>query len=293
MNKIRHLKTEVKALLELISGYDHDSIIISSINALEEAIENSEYDDIVYFMEKIVNWYTSNINEIKNNEFVFNSMDHVNMMKSLEARYKDLINNNQDYVGGNYTKEMGKEFNKKVFISHSSKDNLFGSALVKLLRGIGLNREQIIFTSDDKYGIPQGEDIFEYLKGQITMSTRMIFMLSDNYYKSIACLNEMGAAWVVGSNKTILFVPGFSPNDDKFYEGAINPRMIGFEMDNKTRLIEFKNIISEEFNLKVDEQDWENIKEEYLNKIRGLCLPLAEPMVNKVNRRKIYERNNN
>ncbi len=37
----------------------------------------------------------------------------------------------------------------------------------------------------------------------------MIYHLSDNYYDSVACLNEMGAAWVVQNDYTVVGIPGF------------------------------------------------------------------------------------
>ena len=54
-------------------------------------------------------------------------------------------------------------------------------------------------------------------------------MLSDNYYKSPACLNEMGAAWVLKKEYRSILLPGF---DYKEIEGAINPRKIGIKLDD-------------------------------------------------------------
>ncbi|MCL6659680.1 toll/interleukin-1 receptor domain-containing protein [Paenibacillus amylolyticus] len=153
---------------------------------------------------------------------------------------------------------------EKIFISHSSKDKKYGYALVKLLRGLGLERNQIIFTSDDDYGIPIDLNIFEYLKTQINNGAFMIYLLSNDYYDSVACLNEMGAAWVIQNDYTVIGIPGFDFNDSKFSSGAIDPRRIGFTLDNKKRLVEFKNKISERFELKVDEADWNRILEDHI-----------------------------
>ena len=96
---------------------------------------------------------------------------------------------------------------KRIFISHASKDSPFGDAIVGLLRGIGLAQNQIIYTSDPDYGIPPGQDIFDYLRDQIRNDTYMIYLLSNNYYNSIACLNEMGAAWVRQTDAQTLLPP--------------------------------------------------------------------------------------
>ncbi|MBJ8090517.1 TIR domain-containing protein [Bacillus cereus] len=153
---------------------------------------------------------------------------------------------------------------EKIFISHSSKDKKYGEALVKFLRGLGLQRNQIIFTSDDDYGIPLDMNIFEYLKAQINEGAYMIYLLSNNYYDSVACLNEMGAAWVVQNDYTVIGIPDFSFDNPKFSSGAIDPRRIGFTLDNKKRLVEFKNKILDRFQLEVDEADWNRILDEHI-----------------------------
>ncbi len=41
------------------------------------------------------------------------------------------------------------------------------------------------------------ENIFKWLKGRISEKPFVIYLLSPEYFSSVACLNEMGAAWVV------------------------------------------------------------------------------------------------
>ncbi len=127
----------------------------------------------------------------------------------------------------------------KILISHSSKNKSYGNELVNLLTGIGVNGDEIIFTSNDAYGIPIGHNIFDWLKNRITEKPHVIYLLSPEYYKSIACLNEMGAAWVVESKHTMIFTPAFNLNSPEFLNGAIDPREIGFFIDNHDKLIAF------------------------------------------------------
>ncbi|CUU48421.1 toll/interleukin-1 receptor domain-containing protein [Clostridium beijerinckii] len=158
----------------------------------------------------------------------------------------------------------------KIFISHSSVDKEFGQALVDLLRGMGLKREQIVFTSNTNYGIPLDNNIFDYLKSQIENKVYMLYLLSDSYYSSVACLNEMGAAWMVQNNYTTIFVPDFNFQNPKFYEGAIDPRKIGFVIDEKQRILEFKNNITAKFNLSIDEFDWSEAFDKYIKEVRRI-----------------------
>lgn len=131
----------------------------------------------------------------------------------------------------------------KFFISHSSKDVKYGNALVRLLLDVGVPSRQIIFTSKPGYGIPTSMNIFEWLRNSIKENPYVIYLLSDNYYSSVACLNEMGAAWIVGNDYISLFEPEFDIENPKFQNGAVDPRKLGAFIDNKDQMLGFINII--------------------------------------------------
>lgn len=134
-----------------------------------------------------------------------------------------------------------------IFISHSSQDAKFGEALVDLLIGIGVSSNDIIFTSNDVYGIPNGSNIFDWLKEKIEEKPYVIYLLSPNYYKSVACLNEMGAAWIVENEHSLIFTPNFDLSSPEFLNGAIDPRQIGFYINNELRLNDFIDSIRKHF----------------------------------------------
>ena len=127
----------------------------------------------------------------------------------------------------------------KIFISHSSANKQYGEALVELLRGVGVNEHEIIFTSNTAYGIPTGQNIFNWLKSQINEKPFVIYLLSPDYYASIACLNEMGAAWIVENEHAMLFLPNFDLHSKEFRSGAIDPREIGFFVNDEERILLF------------------------------------------------------
>lgn len=137
----------------------------------------------------------------------------------------------------------------KIFISHSSKNADYGQALVNLLTGIGITPNSIIFTSDTSYGIPAGENIFEWLKHHISEKSFVIYLLSPEYYSSVACLNEMGAAWVIENKHRIIFTPDFDIGSDNFKNGVLDPREMGFFVNNSERVTEFTESIKKDFNL--------------------------------------------
>jgi hypothetical protein len=135
----------------------------------------------------------------------------------------------------------------KLFISHSSKNANYGQAIVDLLVAVGVNSEQIIFTSNDAFGIPTGQNIFNWLKVRITEKPHVVYLLSTDYYSSIACLNEMGAAWVVENEHTMIFTPEFNTSSYEFQNCVLDPREMGFKINKHDRVVEFIETLRESF----------------------------------------------
>lgn len=131
----------------------------------------------------------------------------------------------------------------EIFISHASKDNKLGDLIVQLLLDIGVANNDITYTSKIGYGIPKGQNIFQWLKGKLTQKPFVIYLLSENYYSSIPCLNEMGAAWVIENDHIAVITPGFDISDKKFTEGAIDPREIVVFSDQEDDILEFVEIV--------------------------------------------------
>lgn len=167
----------------------------------------------------------------------------------------------------------------KVFISHSSKDKEIGKLIVKLLKEIGVNSSGIVFTSLEGYGIPKGENIFDWLKSQLKEKPYIIYLLSDSYYSSVACLNEMGAAWMIESKHIFFFAPNFDLNNDKFLNGAIDPRKMGIHAGNKEDLISFCDEFIKQFNLETKLTIISRAVEEFISAVNKQP-KLAQPFDN-------------
>ena len=161
----------------------------------------------------------------------------------------------------------GEKNNMKIFISHSSKDKEYGDILVELLRGLGLKKDEIIYTSNDIYGIPLSKNIYDYLRSNMNNEIHILFLLSENYFDSVACLNEMGASWVAQKEHTIIGVPQFDFKMQKFKDCCIDSKEIGFIMNNYIRLIEFKKIIECKFGKRIDDMEWQSVLEKYRKNI--------------------------
>lgn len=161
---------------------------------------------------------------------------------------------------------------KKIFISHSSADKAYGDAVVALLLQTGLSTNQILYSSHPECGVPIGKNIYDYLRETIHDGSYMIYLLSDQYYDSIACMNEMGAAWMWQNDFLLLATPEFDYNNDKFQKGAADPRNLAVSMDNMIQMRQFIMHIKEIFITDVDSIQIEASLRKYfetLNKIEN------------------------
>lgn len=163
----------------------------------------------------------------------------------------------------------------KLFISHSSKDKEYMMEFVDLLEKIGVPDESIVCTSIPGRGIPGSAKIYDWLREQFTScNLRVVFALSSNYYRSPACLNEMGAAWITRTTYTLLLLPGFDFSD---IQGCIDPTSVGIKLDDdeaelKYRLTELKNTLINEYSLRaMDEIKWERYRDAFISRVREIA----------------------
>lgn len=205
-----------------------------------------------------------------NDERDFNKLSGnlIAITKNIKRYYPNEIENIHD------VKEKTVMNQKKpiIFISHADLDKDYALQIVNLLEGIGITGKQLFCSSVPGYSIPLCADIYEHLKKQFEeYDLHVIFVLSQNFYKSAACLNEMGAAWVLQKKYTTILLPNF---EFKEIEGAINPRqnsikLDGVEADLKDKLRQLKNNLEAEFELTniIPVARWEVKRDDFINSI--------------------------
>lgn len=159
-----------------------------------------------------------------------------------------------------------------LFISHSSDDTYYMGAFIRLLNYLGLHEEDIVCTSVEGYDIPLGENIYNWLIEKLqTFDLHVLFILSHNYYKSAASLNEMGAAWATKQKWDAMLLPGFDFSEVK---GCIDKDQIGLKLDAsnvKHKLGELRDELVEEFGLrKPSESGWERYRDEFLKTVQDI-----------------------
>lgn len=166
-----------------------------------------------------------------------------------------------------------KQKTMKLFISHSSQDLAFVQPLIELFEHIGLTPENMFCSSVPGYNVPLDSNIYDFLIEQFqSYNLRVIFVLSENYYNSPVCLNEMGAAWVLHKKYTSVLIPQF---DFKDVKGVIDQMRISIKLDSdknelKTRLNELKAKLTDEFDLSAAssfQNVWERHRDEFVEKV--------------------------
>lgn len=159
----------------------------------------------------------------------------------------------------------------KIFVSHSSWDLSFVQPLIELFEQIGLTTETMFCSSVAGYNVPLDNNIYDYLKEQFqSYDLRVVFVLSENYYNSPACLNEMGAAWILQYRYTSVLLPGF---DFKEIRGVIDQMRISIKLDSekaelKARLNELKDMLIGEIGLKSSlssQHIWERHRDRFVD----------------------------
>lgn len=187
---------------------------------------------------------------------------------------RDVMEQTQQYikhVRGEIKKEKEKVKNPLLFISHSSANENIATNLVQLLRTLGFNNKNLFCSSVPGYDIKEGEDIYDTLASKFQdYNIFVIFLLSSEYYQSAACLNEMGATWVLKANYSTIVCPGFSIPEIK---GAINPSKMAVVLgDNKRvngKLNNLKDRLIDFFGLPEVEDDtiWENDRNKFIESV--------------------------
>ena len=118
-----------------------------------------------------------------------------------------------------------------VFLSHNTKDKSYGDLLRELLIAVDVQNSDIIYTAHPKNGIPAGENIYNYLSGKMEKSSTVFFLLSEDYFKSVVCLNEMGASWVTKNNYVTFFVPGFDEQSQAYLNCCLDQKKIAIVLN--------------------------------------------------------------
>ena len=239
---------EIKLELQGIYDRTHDTFVGETINLCGKRVD--EFTEKKYFVELV-----GKLQAIR---------------KNIDKYYPDEKKESSHSQGG----ASGMKKKPLIFISHSSKNKDQVAKTADLLRSINLSPRRDIFCSSlPGYGIPNGANIFDFLRERfLNYDLHIIFVHSPEYYESPVSLNEMGAAWVLRANATSLLLPGF---DFSGMKGVIGSDCIAIKLDGdssevKDRLNQLRRELESEFDIS-DNEDiiWEEARNRFIREING------------------------
>jgi len=267
LDLLKEISLELNNYQTFLTKYSSKSSSVNYLQNLIKGIEDKDLEIINHALEGIDNWYTENINQIKSNQHVGSSgqKEHERIRQQIKEfliRAKDYKLHEDEEIKNTYTNERFKE-GYKIFISHSSKDAKICTAFVELLEDLGIAEENILYSSSSRLGIPGDMDIYEYLRNKISQNYYMFYMLSDNYYESVVCLNEMGAAWLSQNDYSIFILPNFTTQ----IKGVVESTKKAWNITDPIELNNLKNKLIGDFKLDISENKWDEKKRLFLSKI--------------------------
>ena len=121
--------------------------------------------------------------------------------KSIISNTTYNTNSNDNYKDTTLSNIKHVNKKRKIFISHSSLDkNLIDELATSLiLLGCDVFYSSNITTNKIKFGTESG-GIYEKIKEEILNSDVVLFMVSNNFYNSIASIIEVGIAYTLGKD---------------------------------------------------------------------------------------------
>lgn len=140
--------------------------------------------------------------------------------KKLRGNYVIITPKGTDFDG--YEPQLSKGM-KRVFVSHAYVDRKIAEKLVDklLVETLGIEKDQIFFTSKRDTGIPSKVAWRDHIKQEIRSSKIFIALITPNYHDSQMCQAEMGAAWVLEKDIFSLYLP---PISTKNFSAVIGER---------------------------------------------------------------------
>lgn len=216
----------------------------------------------------------ANNNVEQNNIFTYSESEVLKDNSYSKDVTREIMEETQPYISQKSIEEKAFAAHRKeplLFISHSSANEDIAESLVQLLRTLGFNNRNLFCSSVPGYDIKEGEDIYDTLASKFQeYDIYVIFLLSSDYYQSAACLNEMGATWVLKANYSTIVCPGFSIPEIK---GAVNPSKIAVILEDtkrvKGKLNQLKDRLIDFFNLPEIDDDtiWESDRDKFISSI--------------------------
>lgn len=128
----------------------------------------------------------------------------------------------------------------KIFISHSTKDNVIANGLVDFFQKLGISVSDIFCSSVDECGVLT--NITSEVKQALLESELDIILFSNNYIASPYCLNEEGVIWF---NDKPTLVIGLGSFTEKNIVGFIDRSSYIHRVDTPNNIAKFCDAVKQ------------------------------------------------
>jgi hypothetical protein len=172
-------------------------------------------------------------------------------------------------------------FEGKIFISHAVADAKLVQAFTEhiLELGLGLNAKNDIFNiSIEGAGIISGEKFKDRIENELKNAKAVIQIITENYKKSEACLNEMGAAWILNTKVIPFLKEPISYNSVGFIHNTTQLLKIDSKVDIKKFVADYKGDL---FQLNYNDSKLDRKIDEFLDLISNIIPVKIENVVEK------------
>lgn len=121
----------------------------------------------------------------------------------------------------------------QVFLSHSAADIDLVTAFENLLcKALNITSQSIFCSTLEGQGVKKGGDFVDEIKGKAVEAKAVVALLSPTYMESPFCLAELGAAWVLNTNRFPVIVP---PNTFEIMQATLLG-VVGVKVDQEDAL---------------------------------------------------------
>ncbi|MGE0568701.1 MAG: TIR domain-containing protein [Bacteroidia bacterium] len=140
----------------------------------------------------------------------------------------------------------------KIFISHSVIDKEIVQEFTEnvLQLGLGIKVDDEVFNiSIEDAGIKTSEDFKKRIESELKYAKTVILFITENYKKSEACMNEMGASWILGIPVIPFILEPVYYNTVGFIHNPTQQLKLNSKDDLKSFVAEYKGkLFSSEYN---------------------------------------------
>jgi hypothetical protein len=231
-----------------LDSQEIESVKVAISHETWDSIEGYEYEKYNRPISGVINFVPYNTTWT----FGSNKMSDVTRETTKQALESARVNDKQ-------LRKKESNAPRRYFISHSSVDQKYADIVVQMLEAMGIASSDIFCSSIKGIGIPIGQNWKNWLYKELNTNTFVIFLLSENFYKSPVCLCEMGAAWVLSQEHAPILIPPMKFDDLK---GVIESQ--GFMIDDNISWTELRQVMGLD---KGESVNWERKKTQILGQL--------------------------